>query len=106
MRSQALLFGITLSSFVSSQEEKDKWLEDLNFAISIANSDQIELAEMPLPAINPPSSSSQDGEEDTDVPPSPNKISQIQHRYFRLGNRKSLAGQCFRRNVVGIESLV
>ncbi|XP_067948074.1 FERM, ARHGEF and pleckstrin domain-containing protein 2-like isoform X2 [Watersipora subatra] len=63
----------------NSQEEKDKWLEDLNFAISIANSDQIELAEMPLPSINPPNNQGQDAD-DMDTPPSPDKSSQVQHR--------------------------
>ena len=73
-------YNITIWMFCcSSQEEKDKWLEDLNFAISIANSDQIELAEMPLPLINPPNSSNPDGD-DLDTPPSPDKTSQIQHR--------------------------
>ena len=63
----------------NSQEEKDKWLEDLNFAISIANSDQIELADMPLPRIAPPSSGLPDGE-DGELTASPEKTAQAQHR--------------------------
>lgn len=63
----------------NSQEEKDKWLEDLNFAISIANSDQIELADMPLPRISPPSAGLPDGE-DGELAASPDKTAQAQHR--------------------------
>ena len=72
-------FSISYFQSYSSQEEKDKWLEDLNFAISIANSDQIELAEMPLPTINTLNNGLGDGE-DSEPPASPDK-SQTQHRY-------------------------
>jgi len=73
----------------SSQEEKDKWIEDLNFAIGLANSDQVEFLEIPLPSINPPNSSNQDGD-DPETPTSPDKPPQIQHRYPRLCNCFSL----------------
>ncbi|KAF6024479.1 FARP1 [Bugula neritina] len=63
----------------NSQEEKDKWIEDLNFAIGLANSDQVEFLEIPLPSINPPNSSNQDGD-DPETPTSPDKPPQIQHR--------------------------
>lgn len=76
------LHDILLFLGFSSQEEKDKWLEDLNFAISIANSDQIELANLPLPQVTPPANGGGLGEggDSDEAPSSPDRQQQAQHR--------------------------